>query len=82
MYLHFQIPQSNEGKYWFYYVDKTVTQDLLEQLTDEFLVIFEKCPSKLKKKIKSANHNAASYQFVSTHTVLELTSFTLFSFVS
>ncbi|XP_034243197.1 cyclin-T [Thrips palmi] len=59
---NWEIPQSNEGKYWFYYVDKTVTQDLLEQLTDEFLVIFEKCPSRLKKKIKSANQNT-TYQF-------------------
>lgn len=59
---NWEIPQSNEGKYWFYYVDKTVTQDLLEQLTDEFLVIFEKCPSRLKKKIK-ANQTPATYQF-------------------
>ncbi|XP_026274231.1 cyclin-T [Frankliniella occidentalis] len=60
---NWEIPQSNEGRYWFYYVDRTVTQELLEQLTDEFLVIFEKCPSRLKKKIKSANQNASSYQF-------------------
>ncbi|KAE8740741.1 hypothetical protein FOCC_FOCC013761 [Frankliniella occidentalis] len=61
---NWEIPQSNEGRYWFYYVDRTVTQELLEQLTDEFLVIFEKCPSRLKKKIKSANQNASSYQFL------------------
>ncbi|KAG6445214.1 hypothetical protein O3G_MSEX003793 [Manduca sexta] len=45
------IPQSNEGRHWFYYVDRTVTMDLLEKLTGEFLLIFEKCPSRLKRKM-------------------------------
>jgi cyclin T len=48
-----QIPQSNEGKDWFWYVDKTVSLEQLEQLTAEFLVIFDKCPTKLKRKIMS-----------------------------
>ncbi|KAG8228847.1 hypothetical protein J437_LFUL008343, partial [Ladona fulva] len=47
------IPQSSEGKEWFYYVDKTVTQELLEELTTEFLEIFNQCPSRLKMKINS-----------------------------
>ncbi|XP_073981720.1 cyclin T isoform X2 [Rhodnius prolixus] len=50
---NWEIPQSTEGKPWFWYVDKSVTQELLEQLTEEFLAIFEKCPSRLKKKITS-----------------------------
>ncbi|KAK7792973.1 hypothetical protein R5R35_007617 [Gryllus longicercus] len=50
---NWEIPQSNEGKDWFWYVDKTVSLDQLEQLTAEFLVIFDKCPTKLKHKIKS-----------------------------
>uniref|UniRef100_A0A1B6CKX9 Cyclin-like domain-containing protein n=1 Tax=Clastoptera arizonana TaxID=38151 RepID=A0A1B6CKX9_9HEMI len=56
---NWEIPQSNEGKSWFWYVDRTVTQELLVQLTDEFLRIFDKCSSRLKRKIKSisANHN-------------------------
>lgn len=49
------IPQSSEGKEWFWYVDKTVTQELLEELTAEFLVIFDQCPSRLKMKIMSVS---------------------------
>uniref|UniRef100_A0A0A9WEZ5 Cyclin-T1 n=1 Tax=Lygus hesperus TaxID=30085 RepID=A0A0A9WEZ5_LYGHE len=52
-----QIPQSTEGKPWFWYIDKTVTQELLEQLTEEFLGIFDKCPSRLKKKIVSLSQS-------------------------
>uniref|UniRef100_A0A182R2E6 Cyclin-like domain-containing protein n=1 Tax=Anopheles funestus TaxID=62324 RepID=A0A182R2E6_ANOFN len=48
-----EIPQSNEGRHWFHYVDKTVTLDLLKQLTDEFLHIFDRCPTRLKSKMKS-----------------------------
>ncbi|PNF27182.1 hypothetical protein B7P43_G07853 [Cryptotermes secundus] len=50
---NWEIPQSNEGKDWFWYVDKTVSLEQLEQLTAEFLVIFDKCPTKLKRKIMS-----------------------------
>ncbi|XP_021697728.1 cyclin-T isoform X2 [Aedes aegypti] len=48
-----EIPQSNEGRHWFHYVDKSVTLDLLKQLTDEFLHIFDRCPTRLKSKMKS-----------------------------
>lgn len=48
-----EIPQSNEGRHWFHYVDKTVTLELLKQLTDEFLHIFDRCPTRLKSKMKS-----------------------------
>lgn len=72
-----QIPRSNEGKDWFWYVDKTVTQEQLEQLTDEFLVIFDKCPSRLKKKVSSISGNQSSpfqhslgYQLVSYFSFL------------
>ncbi|XP_021916696.1 cyclin-T isoform X3 [Zootermopsis nevadensis] len=50
---NWEIPQSNEGKDWFWYVDKTVSLEQLELLTAEFLVIFDKCPTKLKRKIMS-----------------------------
>ncbi|XP_015111636.1 cyclin-T2 [Diachasma alloeum] len=50
---NWEIPQSNEGKHWFWYVDRTVTSELLQQLTVEFLHIFDRCPSRLKKKIMS-----------------------------
>lgn len=56
-YLLLQIPQSNEGKHWFWYVDRTVTSELLQQLTAEFLHIFDKCPSRLKRKIMSISAN-------------------------
>ncbi|XP_060530497.1 cyclin-T isoform X2 [Cylas formicarius] len=48
---NWEIPLSNEKKEWYSYVDPSVTAELLEQLTQEFLVIFENCPSRLKEKI-------------------------------
>lgn len=54
-----QIPQSNEGRHWFHYVDKTVTLDLLKQLTEEFLHIFDRCPTRLKSKMKSIRADAS-----------------------
>lgn len=54
-----EIPRSKEGKDWFWYVDDTVTTELLEKLTTDFLQIFNKSPSRLKKKINSLN-NAVS----------------------
>ncbi|KAK6620223.1 hypothetical protein RUM44_006624 [Polyplax serrata] len=56
---NWEIPRSNEGKDWFWYIDKTVTIDLLEQLTAEFLAILDKCPTKLKRKMMSMNQNNA-----------------------
>ncbi|XP_043280252.1 platelet binding protein GspB isoform X2 [Venturia canescens] len=50
---NWEIPQSNEGKHWFWYVDRSVTSELLQQLTAEFLHIFDNCPSRLKRRIKS-----------------------------
>lgn len=47
------IPLSNEQKEWFSYVDPSVTNELLQQLTDEFLVIYDRCPSRLKGKVMS-----------------------------
>jgi cyclin T len=48
-----QIPKSKENLPWYSYIDQSVTEELLEQLTNEFLVIFDKCPSRLKKKIQN-----------------------------
>lgn len=56
--LPFQIPQSTEGKHWFQYVDKSVTMELLQKLTEEFLHIFDRCPSRLKSKMKSISASA------------------------
>ncbi|CAO1306319.1 unnamed protein product [Diamesa tonsa] len=48
-----EIPESNEGKVWYSYIDKTVTAELLKQLTDEYLQISDRCPSRLKSKMKA-----------------------------
>ncbi|KAL5009449.1 hypothetical protein ScPMuIL_011754 [Solemya velum] len=56
---NWELPKSSEGKEWYTYVDKSVTLDLLEELTQDFLNILDKCPSKLRKKImtwKSGKH--------------------------
>lgn len=50
-----ELPCSNEGKEWFWYVDKSVTLELLEELTSEFLLILDKCPSRLKRKITTGS---------------------------
>ncbi|XP_037908195.1 cyclin-T isoform X2 [Hermetia illucens] len=55
-----EIPQSTEGKHWFHYVDTSVTLDLLKQLTDEFLAIYEKSPARLKSKLNSIKALAQS----------------------
>ncbi|XP_017752591.1 PREDICTED: serine/arginine repetitive matrix protein 1 isoform X2 [Eufriesea mexicana] len=54
---NWEIPQSTEGKHWFWYVDRSVTSELLQELTAEFLHIFDKCPSRLKRKIMSISAN-------------------------
>jgi len=51
---HYKIPESREGKAWFNYIDPSANQELLDKLTSEFLVIFEKCPSRLKRKIMAS----------------------------
>lgn len=49
------IPLSREGKPWYWYVDKSITLQQLERLTNEFLVIYQKYPSKLKRKLQEKN---------------------------
>ena len=51
---NYKIPLSAHNKEWFVYMDPTVTSELLEQLTEEFLSIYEQCPSRLKRKIKAS----------------------------
>ncbi|CAG2176680.1 unnamed protein product, partial [Oppiella nova] len=62
-----EIPRSSEGKDWFYYVDTSVTLDLLEQLTSEFLAILDKCPSRLKRKVISGTEAAGASTSGSHH---------------
>lgn len=47
-----EIPHSSEGKEWYWYVEKYITSEMLEELTTDFLAILEKCPSRLKKGLK------------------------------
>ncbi|XP_042894210.1 cyclin-T2-like isoform X2 [Penaeus japonicus] len=53
---HYEIQRATEGKDWFWYVDKSVTLELLETLTAEFLAILDKCPNRLKKIMNSSQH--------------------------
>ncbi|XP_053326684.1 cyclin-T2 isoform X2 [Spea bombifrons] len=46
---NWEIPVSTDGKHWWEYVDQTVTLELLDELTHEFLQILEKTPSRLKR---------------------------------
>ncbi|KAM6214217.1 cyclin-T1 [Rhynchocyon petersi] len=46
---NWEIPVSTDGKHWWEYVDATVTLELLDELTHEFLQILEKTPSRLKR---------------------------------
>lgn len=57
-----EIPLSNEKKEWFSYVDPTVTAELLQQLTEEFLVVFDKCPSRLREKALAICGNRPAQQ--------------------
>ncbi|KAF5297905.1 hypothetical protein FQA39_LY11890 [Lamprigera yunnana] len=56
---NWEIPLSNEKKEWFSYVDDTVTSELLEQLTKEFLFIYDRCSSRLKEKIMAIGDGLA-----------------------
>ena len=44
----------------FSYIDAEATHDLLDKLTEEFLAIFDKCPSKLKNKIRDITQASLS----------------------
>ncbi|XP_067301840.1 cyclin-T1 isoform X2 [Pseudorasbora parva] len=46
---NWEIPVSTDGKHWWEYVDPTVTLELLDELTHDFLQILEKTPNRLKR---------------------------------
>ena len=62
---NYKIPLSAQGKEWFSYVDSSATSELLESLTTEFLTIFERCPSRLKKKIMASTQAVSSLELLS-----------------
>ncbi|XP_044746264.1 cyclin-T2 isoform X2 [Coccinella septempunctata] len=67
-----EIPLSSEQKEWFSYVDTTVTADLLQQLTEEFLVIFESSPSRLKEKIIASENQSSTPENHANFTMEDL----------
>lgn len=64
-------------------MDLNVTLETLEQLTAEFINVFQNCPSRLKKLLSSNQSNKISNSplkpIVSAHRVLEFTNSILFS---
>merc|ERR1719414_2844809 len=50
----YRIPMSADNKPWYSYVDSAATIALLERLTEEFIKIFDNCPSRLRKKIMAS----------------------------
>ncbi|GAB1609344.1 cyclin-T1-like [Argonauta hians] len=48
---NWELQSSAEGKPWYSYVEKSVTPELLEELTIDFLEVLDGCPTRLKKKI-------------------------------
>jgi hypothetical protein len=52
-----KIPDSSEGKAWYSYVDESVTLETLKKLTEEYLQILERSPSKFKSKMKAITSN-------------------------
>ena len=51
---NYKIPLSAQNKEWYVYVDPAANNDILEELTEEFLTVYDQCPSRLKKKIKAS----------------------------
>jgi hypothetical protein len=51
---NYKIPLSAQNKEWYVYVDPAATHEILEELTEEFLTVYDQCPSRLKKKIKAS----------------------------
>jgi len=58
-----KLPMSAQKKMWYEHFDSTVTLDLLQTMTKEFMEIFQQCPSRLKRKIKaSEDFRTSQYQ--------------------
>jgi len=54
---NYEIPASVQNRPWYTYIDSNVTIEQIERLTSEFLAVFEKCPSRLKKKILQSHND-------------------------
>ena len=53
---------SAHGNPWFSYVDKEAELEQIQTLTREFLAIFERCPSRLKKKILQSHNDTKAQE--------------------
>ncbi|XP_033210232.1 cyclin-T2-like [Belonocnema kinseyi] len=60
--LNYQIPLSTDGRPWYVYIDRGVTEALLNKLSDEFLGIFDRCSPKLKNAAKRGQIKSDSHQ--------------------
>ena len=86
---NYKIPLSRLKKEWFMHVlepnwsmDSITTLNLLEELTNEFLTIFEQCPSRLKKKIMASTQAVSIYKKninYSSHLIFSFYNRTVFS---
>lgn len=69
-----QIPKSSDDKHWWEYINSSVDLNMLNRVADEFLKIYESCPSKIRKKMlnqlkgKQAVSRADQQSHTSTHT--------------
>ncbi|XP_013792728.1 cyclin-T2-like [Limulus polyphemus] len=50
---NWDLPQLIDGREWFWFVDKGLTREILEELAAEFSTVLEKCPSRVKRKMQS-----------------------------
>ncbi|KAL7632153.1 UNVERIFIED_CONTAM: hypothetical protein RMT77_017527 [Armadillidium vulgare] len=57
---NYEIQRYKEGKDWFAHVDPSVTLEMLENLTAEFLAVLDKYPNRLKKLMNSGPHAGPS----------------------
>lgn len=48
---NYMIQPCTEGHDWFYYVDRSITLRLLEELTQDFITVLETSPHRFKKKV-------------------------------
>lgn len=53
----FQFPETFNGKAWYKNIDENISKELLEQLSEEYMEILEKSPSKIKEKIEAIMSN-------------------------
>uniref|UniRef100_A0A5S6QNI9 CYCLIN domain-containing protein n=1 Tax=Trichuris muris TaxID=70415 RepID=A0A5S6QNI9_TRIMR len=68
-----EIPQSHEGKPWFYYVDKRLTTETLEALADEFATICEKTPERWRLRRLGLRREDGSSESVESQQLMSST---------